>query len=607
MGKKSILTRLFGRFRTIRSQLTFTSVVLVLVLITCILLASFTLLHYFVQQNHQLAANMMEIVGESVERRIEALRKLVSLVRDDTALTSVLYSGGDGELAGQRMASLYAYGLQQRYLISTDNRILNANYLNDAAQNDNALRLAGFYDYLASDKEERFSAPHQFPFMSPEGERISFFSRLRDPKNHYQAYGYVLLIVSIPSLFEDREDLIQSRFDDFYVTDGAGRLIFSLRGNGSNAKTRAFVLANADRLAKTNNLTESGQLYFSSAIKSYTDWRIVGVVASETFSRTVYIIMTIVALLGIVGILLVFALSSAITGNVSRPVKEINRAMTMFKSGQIPKKLAIAPMAGEMSTLVTGFNNMVDNIQSHMETIVREQEQKKDAEVTALRYQLQSLQHQINPHFLYNTLNIISFLALDGKSAAIRDFNQSLIALLRATLSDTRDIVSIRSEISFLEAYVGIMAYRYPDQFTVNIRVDDGLWEHPIPKLILQPLVENAMIHGVVPNERKGLIEVLVEDRGDWVNVTVGDDGVGMDLEKQRELLVPRKRFTGIGLSNVNDRLKLCYGDESGLIISSEPSMGTVVMFKLRKTCDFPDTQEEPERSSHGSVAGADR
>ena len=117
-------------------------------------------------------------------------------------------------------------------------------------------------------------------------------------------------------------------------------------------------------------------------------------------------------------------------------------------------------MAEEMGTLVTGFNNMLDNIQSHMDTIVREQEQKKDAEVTALRYQLQSLQHQINPHFLYNTLNIISFLALDGQSTAIRDFNQSLIALLRATLSDTRDVVSIRTEISFLEAYVGIMAYR---------------------------------------------------------------------------------------------------------------------------------------------------
>ena len=323
MGKLNIMARLFSRFHTIRAQLTFTSVVLVVVLVACILLASFTLLQYFVQQNHQLAANMVEIVGESVDRRIEALRKLVSLVRDDTALMEELYAGGNGELAGQRMASLYAYGLQQRYLISTRDKILNAAYLNDEALNDNALRLAGYYDYLASNKEERFSAPHQFPFMSPEGERISFFSKLRDSKKSYQVFGYVLLIVSIPSLFEDREDLIKSRFDDFYVVDGAGRLIFSLRGNQSNGKTRAFAMANAASLTEKNNLEDQGQLYFSSAIKSYSDWRIVGVVARETFSRSVYIIMSIVALLGTVGILLVFALSGAITGNVSRPVKAI--------------------------------------------------------------------------------------------------------------------------------------------------------------------------------------------------------------------------------------------------------------------------------------------
>lgn len=602
MGQKSILSWLFGRFRTIRSQLTFTSVVLVAVLVLCILLASFTLLSYFVRQNHQLAANTVEIAGESVQRRIEALRKLVSLVREDSALTAALYAGGDGEGAAQRMSSLYAYGLQQRYLISTREKILNPIYLGNEAQGDNALRLAGFYEYLEDGKEEHFSAPHQFPFRSPDGDRISFFSTLRDPSQRYRVYGYVLLIVSIPSLFEDRQDLIRSRFDDFYVVDGQGRLIFSLRGNQSNRQSRSFVLANAARLAQADSLEDQGHLYFSSAVQSYSDWRIVGVVARGAFSRSVYLIMAVVSLLGVAGVLLVFALSSAITGNVSRPVKELNQAMTVFKSGQLPSKLAISPMAEEMTTLVTGFNTMLDNIQSHLDTIMREQEQKKNAEVTALRYQLQSLQHQINPHFLYNTLNIISFLALDGKSAEIRDFNQSLIALLRATLSDTRDSVSIRSEILFLEAYVGIMAYRYPDQFTVNIRVDDGLWEHPIPKLILQPLVENAMIHGVVPNEGKGLIEVLIEDRDRWINVTVGDDGVGMDPRTLRELLVPRKRFTGIGLANVNDRLKLCYGDESGLVISSEPSMGTVIMFKIRK--EIPGSERRSDAATTGIGGG---
>ncbi len=583
MRAKAILPRVLGKFHSIRAQLTFAAVVLMLILVLCILLASLTLLRYFMQQNHELTENTVQIVGETVDRRIDSLRKLVSLIRDDTTLTAALQTDTDAETVSRRMSALYAYGLQQRYLISTQQQVLEPLYWGNREQTDNALRLAGFYDYLDSGKEELFSAPHQFPFRSPEGDRISFFAKLRSPADFYRTYGYVLFVVSIPSLFEDRVDLLRSQFDDVYVVDGTGRLIFNLRAEGCNKETRDYALAHFDSFPSAQNIDNKGQLYFSSAVSSYSDWRIVGVVASQTFSRSIFIIMLMVFALGGMGVLLMFLVSSAITQNVSRPVKQINQSMAVFESGQIPPKLAISPMAGEMSTLVTGFNHMLDNIQAHMRTIVQEQEQKKDAEVTALKYQLQSLQHQINPHFLYNTLNIISFLALDGKSSEIRDFNQSLIALLRATLSNTRDTVSIRSEISFLEAYVGIMAYRYPDQFTVNIQVDDNLWDFQIPKLILQPLVENAMIHGIVPNDQKGLIEVLIEDRGQWITVTVGDDGVGIDPEKMRELLLPRKRFTGIGLSNVNDRLKLCYGDESGLVVSSEPSMGTVIMFKLRK------------------------
>lgn len=582
MEGRSILSRFFARFHSIRAQLTFTSVVLVLILVACVLLASFTLLQYFMRQNNEITQNMVEIVGEGVERRIDTLRKLVSLIRDDAALDRALLDDAGSDTVDRRMSSLYAYGLQHRYLISMRERILDPVYLGNDAQTDNALQLTGFHDFLESGKEERFSAPHQFPFYSPEGDRISFFTKLRDPQRQYEVYGYALFVVSIPTLFENHQDLIRSRLDGVYVVDGRGRLIYD-SGQGDQ-ETRDYVSQRFRRPPGADGMEHGGQLFFSAAVPSYSDWRIVGVVDRQTHSRGIYLLMTWVFALGIGGVLLVFLLSNAITMSVSRPVRQINQSMAVFESGQIPPKMPLTPMAGEMSTLVIGFNHMLDNIQAHLHTIVREQEQKKDAEVEALKYQLQSLQHQINPHFLYNTLNIISFLALDGKSAEIRSFNQSLIALLRATLSNTRDTVSVRSEIQFLEAYIDIMAYRYPGQFTTHIQVDDGVLECQIPKLILQPLVENAMIHGIVPGDKAGKIEVLIEDRAPFVYVTVGDDGVGMDPAKLQELLVPRKRFTGIGLSNVNDRLKLCYGQESGLVISSEPSMGTVIMFKIRNS-----------------------
>ena len=583
MRKIPILSRLLSRFQSIRTQLFFTYSVLIGIMILCISVALGFLSQFFFRQNMEITGNTLEIIGESIEGSIDTLRRLVPLVRDDKPLQRAMEESGDSDIAIRRMSALYAYGLQHRYVITLDGRIVDPLYDSNANYTETNLQLAGFYEFLKSGKEEAFSAPHQFPFPGQMGERISFFHTLRDFSEQYRVYGYVMFIVSIHSLFEERVELLQSQFDDFYIIDGNGRLIFSASGDSANPQTLAYAMDHIPALATQMGHQNDGHLYFSAPVNSYLNWRMVGVVAQSAFYRSMYITFLVVGLFGLLGAILVFGLSTAIIKGVSRPVSALRTSMKAFESGQIPQKIPPHPMSEEMHTLVGGFNHMLDNIHAHLDTIVREQNEKKTAEVAALEYQLQSLQHQINPHFLYNTLNIISFLALDGKSAEIRSFNQSLIALLRATLSNTQDTVTVQREIAFLEAYVDIMAYRYPSLFTVNIRVDDDLWDCQIPKLILQPLVENAMLHGIVLTGKKGLIEVLIESRGEWMHVTVGDDGVGMNQEKIKMLLEPRKRFTGIGLSNINDRLKLCYGNDSSLVISSEQNMGTVVMFKIPK------------------------
>ncbi|MDL2214331.1 sensor histidine kinase [Clostridia bacterium OttesenSCG-928-O13] len=584
---------LASRFGTIRAQLTFTFTVLIVVLVGSIILAVSLLYSQFTAQNNQITQNSLEIIGESVEGRINTLRKLMPIIRGDGALKSALASGADAETAARRMGTLYAYGLQHRYLVSTKGRVLDPIYENNVEQTENMLRLAGYYDFLESGKDEMFSAPHQFPFTSPEGERISYFYNLRDPDQYYKVDGHALLIVSIPSLFEERLELMHARFDDFYVIDGQGRVIFTLQGADTDPDTRLYATQNYAGFAQGAGTLHQGNLYFASALTSYPDWHMVGVVTSSQFTKSIRLTLLLVSLLGVLGVALVVLFSNSISRSIAQPVSTLNQAMAEFEQGNVPGQVELRPASGEMATLVSGFNHMLDSINAHLATIVREQEEKKTAEVTALQYQLQSLQNQINPHFLYNTLNIISFLALDGKSDEIRSFNQSLIALLRATLSNTQDTVTISHELSFLDAYVHIMEYRYPDMFEVEVVADESVLDCQIPKLILQPLVENAMLHGLFPTGEQGRILVLLEGAQDKVRVTVADDGVGMTQQQIECLLMPRKGFTSIGLTNVNERLMLCYGPGAALIISSEEHVGTNVTFEIPQRRDDDMPQEE--------------
>jgi len=264
---------------------------------------------------------------------------------------------------------------------------------------------------------------------------------------------------------------------------------------------------------------------------------------------------------------------------ITVPIKRLGKTMQIFESGSIPDKVEVRA-TGEIEMLVHGFNTMLDNIKTNIDAIYQEQEEKQRAEVAALEYQLQSLQQQINPHFLYNTLNVISYLAMEERSEDIRSFVLSLNQLLRSTLSNTQDEVTVRQEIAFLQAYIAIMEYRYKDVFAVEMRTDPKAARCLIPKLILQPLAENALLHGIYPSGRKGVITVTVELAPPKLAICVRDDGVGFDVDSY-DLQAKTKGFNSIGLKNVNERLVLCYGPEAALDISSEKGKGTVVRFKI--------------------------
>jgi two-component system sensor histidine kinase YesM len=198
--------------------------------------------------------------------------------------------------------------------------------------------------------------------------------------------------------------------------------------------------------------------------------------------------------------------------------------------------------------------------------------------------ELKLLQAQINPHFLYNTLDNIIWLAEDGRKDEVEDIASSLSRFFRTTLSGGRDFIKIKEELDHIEAYLHIQRQRYRDILSFRLNVPEALSEYLIIKMTLQPIVENALYHGIKNKRGGGTIEISAREEGGYVYLTVGDDGMGMDEQSLSDLrdiiagkIKPAADNTGFGMSNVAERMRLNYGRNCGIKVTSEYGVGTKV------------------------------
>lgn len=222
--------------------------------------------------------------------------------------------------------------------------------------------------------------------------------------------------------------------------------------------------------------------------------------------------------------------------------------------------------------------------------IVREQNRTRDLE-------LKLLQEQINPHFLYNTLDNIIWMSEDDRSGDVADIVMYLSEFFRRTLSGGRTVVRLREEFAHVEAYLKIQSYRYGDLLQFEMRLPEELENAAIVKMTLQPVVENALYHGIKNKRGGGTIRLCAEEVPEGILLTVSDDGVGMSEEKLRALSRAvegytslKKESAGFGLANVSERLRMRYGDRYGLQVESTDGEGTVVSIRIPK--------EEPEETA---------
>ncbi|HJD21622.1 MAG TPA: sensor histidine kinase [Candidatus Gemmiger faecigallinarum] len=307
-------------------------------------------------------------------------------------------------------------------------------------------------------------------------------------------------------------------------------------------------------------------------------WRVVGVsYVDELVDRNVSDMVHLSVLLSVVVLAAAVLTSWLLSRLLSRPLRGLADAMGSFE--QDADHFTYRPVGGtrEVRELSDSFGHMVVRIQQLMTTV-------REEEINLRKTELKALQAQINPHFLYNTLDSIAWMCEQGQNADAVRMVHALARLFRISISKGHELIPIRKEIEHAESYLQIQKYRYKNRFTYHFDVDPGCREYLCNKITLQPIIENAINHGLDLMVEEGHIEVQVRPEGDDIVFRVTDDGVGMSAEQADAILhrEPGDR-TGIGIRNVNDRLQIYFGKEYGLRIHSVPDEGTCVEIRMPK------------------------
>ena len=297
---------------------------------------------------------------------------------------------------------------------------------------------------------------------------------------------------------------------------------------------------------------------------------------NEFFSN----MMKIIAIFGIVIIASVIALSDYVSRTITSPIKYLSNVTRRVSEGDLTVRANLNEGA-EVGVLSESLDVMIGRINELIEQVKVEQINLRNKE-------LELLQSQINPHFLYNTLDTIVWLAEAGKSDMVVHMVGSLSDFFRTTLNDGKDIVPIRDELRHVNSYLEIQKVRYQDILEYDINVDETVNEYIIPKITLQPLVENALYHGIKNKRGEGKISVVgsIAADGDSFYIKVMDNGIGIKPERLKLINdkinnVVQDENEVYGLYNVNERIRLTFGKEYGITVESEYGVGTAVTVKL--------------------------
>lgn len=440
------------------------------------------------------------------------------------------------------------------------------------------------------EKLEKISVANQgVPSFTPvkleSGHSGITLSRQIFSNKSFKPIGFFFLTVDEQSISDMYSNMDLGEGADIFVLDSKGTVVSSRTNKikvNSIYEDKALInniLEHKKIKSQTLNMDLAGKrsLITFSYVKS-ADWYVVCTIPYLYLNSDTSKIGFTIALSGLLCFLFSVFVAILISRSISIPLKNLIQQMNKAKNGELEVQIK-ENSNDEIGEVTLNFNNMMKEINNLIEEI-KESERQKSAE------KIKALQAQINPHFISNTLNTVKWLATVQNADNINNLVTALIELLQVSMGKGEELIPIEIEIDYVKNYISIQEYRYCEKFTVQYDIEEEILQLKIPGFTIQPLVENAIIHGIEPMEGHGNIIIQAAKFDRDIMFTITDNGVGFEQEKIQSLLTEdtassKNHFNGIGIKNVDERLKLLFGQQYGIDIDSIPNVYTKVSITI--------------------------
>ena len=416
-------------------------------------------------------------------------------------------------------------------------------------------------------------------------DNIITYGRLMVSLQNVEPLGYLIINLSEDKLFDIYSNISLYKEGSIFITDRGGSILShgdkSLLGNHVSQDYMNVILTPSDTSFSLKNI-DGQQYYIACQAINNNEWYLFYQISAVDFEHDFITLTQAFFVITLLILTLTLLVSVVLAKSISDPITNLSRTMQQVRNGNFDIRNDYQSK-DEVGILSDNFNAMIENTNELIQTIYQKELLKQEAELRFLKF-------QINPHFLYNTLETINWISRIHGVPEAGEIAKALGDLMREGLRDD-DFVPIKDEIKNIENYLLIQQYRYGEKIKITINIDPETSEIKTPKFVLQPIIENALVHGLDSKIDGGNIRIFGGCDGKDILLTVEDDGVGMPEEVRRNLLNENLRksddngkHTHIGILNVHKRLRLYFGPSYGLSIHSEVGVGTVVTIRIPNT-----------------------
>ncbi|MCI8995675.1 MAG: sensor histidine kinase [Lachnospiraceae bacterium] len=544
----------------------------------------------YLQMSRQLSAVVQEesraVLGQ-VNRSVDSYLRTIMKLSDSLYYDVIKNANLSAESINGQITLLYDNNkdsIANIALLSKEGELLEAV---PAARLKTGLDVTGeewFGDTLERTDNLHFTTPHvQYIFDNSEQQYrwvITLTRAVEITHGTSTDQGILLIDIRYSSLQRILEDITLGNQGYLYMVGSEGELIYHPKMQLIETGQLEENLKAAEGYKDGNYREEYRGESRNISVKSvgYTGWKLLSVTPEKGLPLSTLKMRLFVVFVAASFLLVLMLINAFISSRITNPIQELEKSVNAIEAGELDTEV-YAKGAYEIQHLGRSIGDMAKRIQALMQDIVVEHESKRKSE-------FDTLQSQINPHFLYNTLDIIVWMIENEQKQEAVKVVTALARFFRISLSRGKSIIPVKDELEHVRNYLMIQQMRFKNKFVYEIQAEDEVMELGSLKLMLQPLVENAIYHGMEFMDGDGEIHVQVRRDGEDLWFEVRDNGLGMTREQAESLLseknhVSSRRGSGIGVKNVNERIRLYFGEAYGLSIESEPDEGTRILLRL--------------------------